>query len=179
MDRPSLYVMSCDPSLTGCAFASSDGTDLHECELTSKPAKHIGETLVRFRQLAAPIVAEAASKLPRLFVVEGLSFGSMGGAAFDRAGFRWVLFDHIAPHVGQIIEVSPSSLKKHSAGKGSADKVAVASALAHRHGRSFASDNQADAFGLLQIGLQLMGLREPANQAQRDVLTTVRKGLFP
>jgi crossover junction endodeoxyribonuclease RuvC len=171
-------VISCDPSLTGCAFATSDGIDLTERELTSKPAKHISGTLARFRELADPIVAEAATKRPRLFVVEGQSFGSKGGAAFDRAGFRWMLYDRIAPHVGQIVEVPPTTLKKHAAGKGSADKAAVASALAHRYSRSFASDNQADAFGLLQIGLQLLGLRDPANQAQRDVLATVRKGLL-
>lgn len=174
---PSQFVMAVDPSLVGCAFASSDGNDLYECELSSKPAKSIEATLTRFRELAAPLVAEAASKRPTLLIVEGQSFGSKGGASFDRAGFRWVLFDHVAPHVGQIIEVPPSTLKKHACGKGNGDKSAVISALAHRYQRSFSSDNEADAFGLLQIGLQLLGLREPANQTQRTVLDGLRKEL--
>jgi crossover junction endodeoxyribonuclease RuvC len=170
-------VMACDPSLTGCAFATSDGATLFENELKSKAAKGIRATLARFRNLADPIVAEAEAKRPALLVVEGQSFGSMGGAAFDRAGFRWILYDRIAPHVGRVIEVAPTTLKKFACGKGNGDKSAVVSALANRYKRSFKSDNEADCFALLQMGLCLTGVLEPETQAQREAIATVRKGL--
>jgi len=172
-------VMSCDPSLSGLATCSSNGTDITEAEHSSKPAKGVAATLARLRALVAPVVAEAAACRPALFVVEGASFASKGGQQTERAGLRWMLYDGVAPHVGAIVEVPPTTLKKHTTGRGVGDKVAVATALAHRHGRTFASDNAADAFGLLQIGLQLAGITEPANQAQRDVLATLRKGFAP
>jgi crossover junction endodeoxyribonuclease RuvC len=171
-------VLGIDFSLTGCGVAISNGTMLTEFDVRSKPTtKDVAAMLARFRKLCAPIVEAAALHRPRLVVIEGLSFGSKGGAAFDRAGARWMLLDRLEPHVGMIVECAPSTLKKFACGRGNGDKTAVVSALANRYGRSFNSDDAADAFALAQLGLCLVGSQEPANAAQREAVATVRKGM--
>jgi len=60
-----------------------------------------------------------------------------------------------------LIEVPPTSLKKFVTGKGNVDKVAVATTLSKRYDVDFASDNMADAFGLMKFGSVLLGQEKP------------------
>lgn len=85
-------------------------------------------------------------------VIEGYAFarpnqahqiGELGGVirtALHEAGHRY-------------IEVQPTALKKFATGKGGANKIGVAVAIAKRYGVQFKNDNEYDAYGLAQIGL--------------------------
>lgn len=88
-------------------------------------------------------------------VLEGYSFGSKGRATFSvgelGGAVRVLLFDAGVPFV----EVSPAVLKKFATGSGQASKDEVLLAAARRAGGLFVgmSNDEADAFWLLQAGL--------------------------
>jgi len=76
----------------------------------------------------------------------------------------------------RVYEVAPATLKKWATGKGNADKVAVASAMAKRYDREFASDNESDAFALAMMAAQIGGDATPQTEFQREAIDTVING---
>jgi Holliday junction resolvasome RuvABC endonuclease subunit len=88
-----------------------------------------------------------------LIVLEGPSIMSKGGSNWDRA-WLWGSVVETLLSTG-IAVVPPTVLKKWAAGKGNADKAAVAVGIA-RLWEQFEceSDNEADALGLASMGSQ-------------------------
>lgn len=95
-------------------------------------------------------------------VVEGFSYGSKGAAIVDIGGLGWVirlaLWERAVPYV----EVPPACLKKYACGTGGAKKEQVLVQAVHRAGRTFADNNQADAWWLYQMGLAHYAPDHPA-----------------
>jgi hypothetical protein len=166
-----MKVVGIDPSLTGCAIWTSDGGAGEFKSDTSFGADVRG----RWDRYAAicsgleGVIDDGTTDLQALFVVEG-NQGRIMGAGINLIEFSWHLKAWLADcyPVSRIIEVPPTSLKQWVAGKGNADKVAVASALTKRYGEEFATNNQADAFGLLKFGEGLLG-RIETTKAQRAI----------
>lgn len=171
-------VMGIDPSLAGFAYAiaveSGNELQIHEALLKTKPSgDDVRARVDRYRLIVEPTIAAVRSLGVGLCVIEGYSFGSAGGKvsghAHDRAELGGILRNALVD-VCRVVEVAPSSLKKYATGKGNADKAEVISALSRRYGRTFKSDDAADAFALLQIGLCLVGTASPENRAQQEVI---------
>jgi crossover junction endodeoxyribonuclease RuvC len=96
-----------------------------------------------------------------LVVVEGLSYGSVGGQAFTRGGLHYVVRLELDRLGCQVIVVPPLTLKKFVTGKGNASKELMVSTVAKQTGRLISSDDVADALGLLAFGCELENLAGP------------------
>lgn len=181
-------VMGVDPSLTGfavCAYRFSTMTkgvyaDEQWFERESKSESEGSDApprarMNRYAGLVERTVIAVRDMKPRVIVVEGYSFGSVGIGARSLAELRAHLLDRILPLVSAgvlILECPPATLKLFAIGVGKGDKAAVASALAARYKRSFATENLADAYGLCRIAMCIEGVCEAENEAQRRAVAT-------
>lgn len=198
-------VIGVDPSLSGFAFAvgmhrpwSSWVLD-YEGRSQSKPCGASAAARVsRYRTLIEPRVEAARQRKPRVICVEGYAFGAVGRGIVDRAELGGILRDRLAPHCEFLLEVAPATLKKFCTGNGGGgrlavglaeqerarqlaqrrrdSKAAVMGALSARYGRTFDTDDAADAFGLMLIGLALCGVIECETPEQRHVVQGLREG---
>lgn len=168
-------IIGIDPSLTGFAMAF-DGEPVRLYELSSKPnGKDAASRVNRYEDLidlAEERIKEFLpdGRRPRLVIIEGYAHAK-GQGAHAIGEFGGLLRRRLVVDFNvSIVEVAPSKLKKFATGKGNSPKSVVASHLTKRYGVAFDSDNQADAFGLLQMGRVLVGDVEPATKAQREAV---------
>lgn len=168
-------VLSIDASLTGFAMALKvPGKDVELFEYSTKPTKTLRARVKRIRSLVYKVIDLLTEHKPDLIIIEGYSYASKGSSSITLGELGGVLRHSIVDHV-LVIEVPPSTLKKFATDKGNAGKTAVATALTHRYGIPFSSDNKADAFGLLQIGLCALDCVKPATKKQKEVVDLVKQ----
>lgn len=181
-------VMGIDPSLAGFAFAiaveAGHELQVHEALLKTKPSgDDVRARCARYREIVQPTIAAVHTHVVTLCVIEGYSFASAGGRvsghAHDRAELGGILRNALVDVCHQVVEVAPSTVKKFATGKGNADKAEVISALSRRYGRTFKSDDAADAFALLQIGLCLYGIVAPEGRPQAEVIAMLKGHPLP
>jgi crossover junction endodeoxyribonuclease RuvC len=169
-------VVGIDPSLTGTAVCvlRRDGT--HEMKrFTSAAADGLAERFDRYAGLLDDVY-DLISELPiPALYLEGYSMGSKGraitGICEYGAMLRHMLL--IASKIEQRdtpVEVAPTALKKFVTGKGNADKMAVALAVANRWGVEFKTNDEFDAYGLARMAGCAAGFWQPETEAQRDVM---------
>ena len=166
-------VVGIDPSLTGTAVYRSDG---HSTEFGSKSAKTIAGRVKRYSGLVSKVL-EAIGEKPEQIMIEGY-LARMTGSALSLVEYGWQLRLDILrlwPDVS-IIEVPATSLKKFTTGKGNADKAAMVSSVTLKAGIPFTSDNLADAYALMRMGLVVAGREKATNKPQRDVLAKLGIG---
>ncbi len=108
-----------------------------------------------------------------LILMEGLSFGSNDPGAQERTGLAYLIRMALWGRGLRYVLVAPSTLKKWSTGKGSAPKELVIKEVYKRWGHDVADNNQADAVGLLYLGMAIVGEFQPTIDAQRQVIATV------
>lgn len=92
-----------------------------------------------------------------LVVVEGLTYGQANGSAFTRAGLHYLVRARVRADGHRFVVVPPTRLKRFVTGNGNASKELMVSTMARRVGRLLASDDIADALGLLWLGQALAG----------------------
>ena len=171
-------VMAIDPSLAGTAVAVHvPGAPPYEQRYATKPATSVHGRVLRYRSIATPIVELAIQHRPVLVLIEGYAFAAMtrgkgaGGQGTEhRSELGGILRDRLLDHCGQIVEVPPATLKKWATGKGNAQKSEVVSALSRRYDRAFRTDDAADAWALMTLGLALTGQADPENKTQAEVV---------
>lgn len=109
-----------------------------------------------------------------LVAIEGYSYASKnGGERLGELGgvIRLSLYDAGIPY----LEIPPPSLKKYATGKGNASKDDVLQEAVHRSGRTFGSDDEADAWWLGQMLLCHYGLPHvPMPALNRAVLDKIQ-----
>ena len=91
----------------------------------------------------------------QLAVMEGYSYGSVSQKhSLGEVGgvIKLTLYNLGVP----FIIATPSQLKKFMTGRGGADKDDIAVAIARDWHLEFETDDEADAFGLAQIGVELL-----------------------
>ncbi|MGW5645045.1 hypothetical protein ACWEV3_40890 [Saccharopolyspora sp. NPDC003752] len=94
-----------------------------------------------------------------LVVVEGPSHGSRGGSPVDRYGLWWRVVGRLLDAELPVAVVAPTTRAKFAAGKGNADKAAVAVAAARIWpDAEITGSDEADALVLASIGACLLGL---------------------
>lgn len=151
-------------------------------EHSSKPATAPQDRVNRYDGLVGHVLAALGPHAGWAVFLEGYSFGSRSGRGIvDRCEFGGVLRRALVhdARVASVVEVPPATLKRFACGKGNAGKVEVATALTARYGRTFGSDNLADAFGLAMLGACVLGDVEPATKVQRAVVDGLRGAGFP
>ena len=110
----------------------------------------------RLTKHAADIVEVAC--MSDLAVIEGPSFGSVGGSQFDRYAAWWFVVSGLIRREVPVAVMSPKSLKLAIADSGNADKAAMASAITRMYPdiTVFTSDT-SDAMGLAHLGCVRLG----------------------
>jgi crossover junction endodeoxyribonuclease RuvC len=95
---------------------------------------------------------------PDLIVVEGPSYGSVGGTAHDRSGLWHRVVARPLSLGIDVVEVPPSNVKKYATGNGAADKDKVLAAVIRRYPHVDVDGNDvADALVLAAIGSRHSG----------------------
>lgn len=164
-------VVGIDPSLTGSAVCAWPDVPRR---FTSKPADGLSARISRYVGLAESVAKSVPFE--SLVMLEGYSFASPGNAGRWLAEFGGILRKRLLELTPYIVEVSPHLLKKFATGKGNSDKEALRAHVAKRWGVIHDSSDETDAFVLAQIGLCYSGQVEPENQAQREVIETLKTG---
>jgi crossover junction endodeoxyribonuclease RuvC len=109
-----------------------------------------------------------------LIVVEGPAVMAKGGSNWDRAGLWWLVLDPLLEAGVLVAVAAPTVVKKWAAGKGTADKAAVAVGVSRLwpdvDGQN---DNEWDALALATMGAQHLGLPVPSRAHHADALAKV------
>lgn len=148
-------ILGLDPSLTSLGYAY--GTPKAATVGTIIPKKVKG--LQRLAYIRDEITDILDTEQPELVAYEDYSMGSRGKTFHigELGGvLKLALYERNIP----ILLVPPSSLKLFATGKGNADKDQVRVAMAKHRGWLFNSDDEADAYALLQMGLAYSDARQ-------------------
>lgn len=178
-----MIVVGIDPSLSNTAvcIGSAEGYAM-QCFHAGKPADSVQGRTARFETLVAQVVEFIEANGPvELVAIEGYSYGSTGGAAWDRAEYRGILNFHLIELAPHIYEVAPLTLKKFVLGKivkrpkgaPSPGKTPIITRIGQDYGETFTYDDEFDAFALWRLGLCLAGRVEPKNRPQRECVDTL------
>lgn len=123
----------------------------------------------RLTSLGAEIVQHAATA--ELAVIEGpFLAGNRGGSPLDRAALFWFVAGALLRREVPVAVIAPSSLKLAIAGKGNADKAAVAVALNRLWPDvDVTSSDVSDAVGLAHLGAVWLGWPVTTLERHRQV----------
>lgn len=110
-----------------------------------------------------------------LVVMEELAFTRNDPSAQERSGLAYLIRHSLWKRKTPFILIAPSSLKKWATGKGNSPKEVMMMHVLKRLGHETADSHQADAVALAYLGMALTYQWDPTMEAQRDVLTVVRK----
>ena len=146
-----MMVLGIDPSLTSLGYAYMAGGQAVVGSITPKKIRGLPR-LAYIRDTLEAIVEDAQ---PTLVAYEGYAMGRFagGGRLADLGELGGVLKLALHERNIAILLVPPSSLKLFATGKGNSDKGQVMVAMARHRGRLFSSDDEADAYALLQMGI--------------------------
>ena len=149
-------VLGIDVSLTatGLAAVTSDGFTVTTVGSVGKRGDSLAARERRIDRLVRDI-SQFIENWPdfELAVIEGPSIMSKGGSNWDRA---WLWGEVVQALGGEYTAVAaPATVKRWAAGKGNADKAAVAVGVARLWPQfECGSDNEADALALASMGAQ-------------------------
>jgi crossover junction endodeoxyribonuclease RuvC len=167
-------VCGLDLSLTstgiGLITQSARGTRMVTDTITSKGkrAASLADRYERISTLGRDIVHHAATA--ELVVIEGPVTGVKGGSPIDRYSLFWYVAGPLIRRGIPIAIVSPTSLKLAIAGKGNADKVQVALAVAKLWpDADLGNNDSADAAGLAHLGAVRLGWDVPTLERHHAV----------
>jgi crossover junction endodeoxyribonuclease RuvC len=153
-------------------MAAGDRVDLFTVTSTG----HVGDSLTQRRSRQRHLVHEALWPLVgcSIVVVEGPSYASKGGQNWDRAGLWWAAVSALLDRGFDVAIAPPTVVKKFAAGKGTADKPAVAVGMARLWLDVDAeNDGQWDALAMATMAAQHLGLDVPSRAHHAGVLAKV------
>jgi len=121
----------------------------------------------------------AAAEGADVIVFEGASYASRDPSAFERAGLAHIIQWNLWPDYPWYL-VAPMSLKKfvadQSSEKGeSIKKEHMMLAIFQRFGHTAKDNNEADALGLLYVGLGIAGVWRGQNAYQRTLIEKIKQ----
>lgn len=147
-----MRVLGIDPSLTSLGYAFFSGDRQPEIHRVRPKGLRGLERLRYLRDTVSAVVEETESTL---VAYEGYAMGRFagGGRSFDLGELGGVLKLTLFERKIPILLVPPTCLKLFATGKGNADKDKVMTSMAKHRGQLFASDDEADAYALLLMGM--------------------------
>lgn len=147
------HVSGVDFSLVACGVARLAADGVMDTDVVKSVGKRADSVVDRHQRLThhAASIVEAVGYAD-LAVIEGPSFGSVGGAQFDRYAGWWFVVSGLIRREVPVAVMSPKSLKLAIADSGNADKAAMASAITRMYPdvTVFSSDI-SDAMGLAHL----------------------------
>lgn len=166
-----MNIVGVDASLTGTgvAWIDADGIETYVVKTKLVGVERLSHIETEVVGLCVP---------DTVVILEGYSYGSKGRAVFNIGELGGVL--RLAFHRARIgwLVVPPTVMKKYVTGSGTASKAKVVSSLASRMGRTFDSDDEADAVGLLCYGLELAG-EQPLGKLPKANLAALKGVTLP
>lgn len=163
-------IVGIDVSLTSTGVAViEDGRPAWACVSTSTGRR--GDDIpTRRKRITRVAVDVTRGPRPTLIVIEGPSYASRGGSAWDRAGLWWAILDRWdgVP----VAVVPPANRARWATGRGNADKAAVAAVAARLcPDVALTSSDAADALILALMGSHALGERPDLDTTyRRDAL---------
>lgn len=157
-------VIGLDISLTatGVAIITDEPIAAEAYVYKTKPDPKPYDQLISNRRQRIAGIVNAVAPLcvgADLVVVEGPSYGSIGGKAHDRAGLWWALVGRISAAGHPVAEVAPTVRALWACGKGHASKGEVTDAIGALWPEVHIRDHNAgDALVLASMGSQWLGL---------------------
>lgn len=172
-EAPNMEVVGLDVSLVSSGVALISGDVATTGIVTSKGTRK-DSLEQRYQRITSIVDGVRPWVRPgALVVIEGPSFGSVGGSAWDRAGLWWRLVSLAHESGCQVAVAAPTTRAKWATGSGKADKAAVAVAAARLlPDVEFESSDAADAAILALMGAQQLELR-PQSKARAECLVKV------
>jgi Holliday junction resolvasome RuvABC endonuclease subunit len=161
-------VIGIDLSLTGTALAWKEAGKVH-METMHNAGKLHGRAR---RQAIYSGVYGACASHPEV-CIEGLAFTRNMPSAQERAALWFRVVDELEDSGVRVIVVVPTALKKFVCGKGNAEKSMMIREVYRRWGFEASNDNEADAAGLLMIGLAVIGENADLTTPQREVVASI------
>jgi Holliday junction resolvasome RuvABC endonuclease subunit len=108
-------------------------------------------------------------------IIEGLSYGSVGGAQAERSALHWMVRVDLYQLGVPYVVVTPMTLKKFVCGTAKAEKAMMMREVFRRWGVEAANDNEADAAALAHLGMVYYGQAEHQTVAQQEVVFKLKK----
>lgn len=166
-----LRITGLDLSLTGTGIAHIDvqgppafepqvTVATHTITSTGRKSATLPERVARLRRLRNAICDHAVGS--QLVVIEAPAYSQNVGSVWDRAGL-WHAVVGAVDHLGiPYVAVAPQKAKQLAAGKGNADKTAVAAGITRLWGElaAPANDNEFDAVALATLGAVHLARRQ-------------------
>lgn len=139
---------------------------------TGRRADTLHQRHTRLTRLALEVIIAVGQA--DLVVVEGPAMMAKGGSNWDRAGLWWLVINPLLCSRIPVAVAAPTTVKKFAAGKGNADKAAVAVGISRLWPDvNPGNDNEFDALTLATIGAQWLGLPVPTRAHHAETLTKV------
>lgn len=169
-----VIICAFDLSLTGTGWAAAnwDASDAAGYRITSgtlSPPRNATGWL-RFEWIVEQVLDRCADADAILF--EDLALGRNFPGQSERTGLAFTIRYMLRPRGFAL--VGNSQLKKFVTGTGKGEKDHMILEVYKRWGITAATNDEADAIGLLHVGMALNGLWEPTIEAQRQVLAALR-----
>ena len=164
-----MKIVGLDLSLTATGWAAWNDAEISFGTVPDTKEKGVR----RLIRLEVDILSRAYPMVD-LLIMEDLSFGSKGAAVHEIAALHYFIRRSLYVNTVPYLLVSPGSLKKFVTGKGNTEKSHMMLEVFKRFGISPGDDNQADAIGLLHIGMAIQGVWTPTTEGQRDVIDALR-----
>ena len=169
-----MIVLGLDLSLTGtgmCGVESNAGDGKGLLATINTTAKtRTEDRLISIRRTIAQ-----ASNGADAAIIEGLSYGSVGGAQAERSALHWMVRVDLYQLGVPYVVVTPMSLKKFVCGTAKAEKSMMIREVFRRWNVEAKNDNEADAAALAHLGLVYYGQAEHQTIAQQEVIYKLRK----
>lgn len=149
-----MMVLGLDMSLTSTGYAYVDRAGQYVTGRIRPKDLRGMERVTFIRDAVLEVLDEVA---PTLVAYEGYAMGKFNGRILDRAELGGVLKLEFHYRKIPLLLVPPTSLKLFATGRGSGrgkeGKAEVMAAMARIRGRLFTSNDEADAFALLHMGI--------------------------
>lgn len=178
-----MQTLGLDLSLTHTGLCIiKDGVMERAWSIKSKPSgnKPIDE-LKRLQGILYNIQNEAlTARRVHMVAIEGLAFMARNTTALVQlAGLNYMVRNMLSTsdNAAAFVIVAPTTLKKFISGKGNGDKNVMLMEIYKRWGETFIDDNEADAFGLAQVGQALVNKDYKLTQSQQEVIDLLKTQL--
>lgn len=149
-----LRVAGIDVSLTSTGIATLGGTT--HVPTKGHRADALAQRRARLRLITETVLTEVG--YVDLAVIEGPSYHSIGGSAWDRGGLWWLIVDGLTARDIPVAVMPPTCRARYATGSGDGRKAAVMEAAQRRYGALCATDDEADALILRAAGLDWLGV---------------------
>jgi crossover junction endodeoxyribonuclease RuvC len=167
-----MIVLGLDLSLTGtgmCVVETGAGRGLLTTINTTAKTR-TEDRLISIRRT----IAQASSGVDAA-IIEGLSYGSVGGAQAERSALHWMVRVDLYQLGVPYVIVTPMSLKKFVCGTAKVEKSMMIREVFRRWNVEATNDNEADAAALAHLGLVYYGQAEHQTLAQQEVIFRLKK----